>query len=138
MSTLMASVRTIPDTQAALVRSGSHTVVVDRAEGVAGGQGLGFSGGQLLASAIAGCLANDLRYVAADEGLEIESVAVDISLFVDGDRVVDGLTITGADLTVSATAAGDVEVRHVVERALSISAVLRAVRQGFPISVRVG
>jgi uncharacterized OsmC-like protein len=138
MPTITASVRAIPDTKAALARSGSHAVVVDRDRGVAGGEGLGFSGGQLLAAAIAGCLANDLRYIAADEGAEIESLAVDISLVVDGNSAVEGLTITGGDLAVSAKAAGDVDARHLVERALQVSAVLGAVRQGFPVSVSVG
>ncbi|MEP6651689.1 MAG: hypothetical protein ABJA74_17520 [Lapillicoccus sp.] len=52
MPTITATVRTLPDTQAAVVRAGTHTLVADRAEGVAGGSGLGFNGAQLLASAI--------------------------------------------------------------------------------------
>jgi organic hydroperoxide reductase OsmC/OhrA len=136
MPTITATVRTLADTEAAVVRVGAHTLIADRAEGVAGGAGLGFNGAQLLASAIGGCLANDLRVVAADEGVELDSVSIDVSVVVEGGSVLDGLRVTGADLRVAVMAAGGADTGRVVERALEISAVLGAVRSGFPVEVR--
>ena len=64
MSSMTVRLGSIPETEAALGWAGGHSVVVDRPEGKAGGQGLGFNGGQLLGLAIGGCLCNDLYYVA--------------------------------------------------------------------------
>ena len=61
MATVTATVRTLPDTRAAVVRAGTHTLLADRPDGAAGGMGLGFNGAQLLAAAIGGYLANDVR-----------------------------------------------------------------------------
>ena len=135
MATVTATVRTLSDTRAAVVRAGTHTLVADRPDGVVGGMGLGFNGAQLLAAAIGGCLANDVRVVAADEGIDLESVAIDVTVAVDGTSVLDGLRIAGADLRVELTAAGGADTSRVVERALSISAVLASVRAGFPVEV---
>jgi putative redox protein len=53
------------------------TLVVDRpAEG--GGGGLGFSGGQLLYLAVAGCISNDLFREARAAGIELESVRIEV------------------------------------------------------------
>ena len=62
---MAVQLRSIPDTEAAVGWAGSHTVMVDRPQGKAGGKDLGFNGGELLGIAIGGCLCNDLRYVAA-------------------------------------------------------------------------
>jgi uncharacterized OsmC-like protein len=66
MKSTTVELRNIEGTEAAAGWAGDHTLVVDRPEGKAGGQGLGFNGGQLLALALGGCFCNDLRYVAAD------------------------------------------------------------------------
>jgi hypothetical protein len=49
MTTMNVTLRSIPDTGAAIGWAGAHTVVVDRPHGKAGGAGLRFNGGQLLA-----------------------------------------------------------------------------------------
>ena len=95
MTTIEASFRTIPGTQAAEGRTGEHAVVVDRPAGVAGGAGAGMNGGELLALAIGGCLANDLRFVAAVRNDAIDDVQVDVSLEIDEDGVV-----TSADVVI--------------------------------------
>lgn len=138
MATVTATVRTLPDTRAAVVRAGTHTLVADRPDGVVGGMGLGFNGAQLLAAAIGGCLANDVRVVAADEGIDLEQVAIDVSVFVDGTSALEGLRIAGADLRIELAAAGGTDTSRVVERALEISAVLASVREGFPVNVVTG
>ena len=81
--------RSIPGTEAAVGVSGSHCLVADRPAGVAGGQGLGFSGGQLLGLAVGGCMCNDLRYVAHKMGINLTSLAVDVVLrYSDEPRLV--------------------------------------------------
>lgn len=54
MITSIIELRNVAGTEAALGWAGSHTIVVDRPEGKAGGRNLGFNGGQLLALAIGG------------------------------------------------------------------------------------
>ena len=49
MSRTTVEFRTVPGTRAAVGRSGAHTVIADRPAGKAGGMGLGFNGGELLA-----------------------------------------------------------------------------------------
>jgi hypothetical protein len=49
MTTMTVQLGSIPDTQAAVGWAEAHTIVVDRPDGKAGGQGLGFNGGSYLA-----------------------------------------------------------------------------------------
>ncbi|TXL62038.1 OsmC family protein [Aeromicrobium terrae] len=129
MPTISATFRTIEGTQAARGRTGDHEIVVDRPDGVAGGAGLGLNGGQLLALALGGCLANDLRYAAEAAGASLGDVRVDVDLDVEDGRV------TGATVSLGATGADLSDVSSVVARAVEISTVLDAVRQGFPVEV---
>ena len=100
MSVTKVEFRSIPGTEAAVGVSGSHSLVADRPAGVAGGQGLGFNGGQLLGLAIGGCLCNDLRYVAHKMGINLTSLAVDVALhYSDEPRLV-----TGADVQIKVEA----------------------------------
>ena len=89
MSVTKVEFRSMPGTEAAVGVAGSHCLVADRPAGVAGGQGLGFNGGQLLGLAIGGCLCNDLRYVAHKMGINLTSLAVDVALhYSDEPRLV--------------------------------------------------
>lgn len=124
-----AAFRTIPGTQAAEGRTGDHTVVVDRPAGVAGGAGAGMNGGQLLALAIGGCLANDVRYVAAIRGDSIDDVQVDVSLEIDNGIV------TSADVVIRLVVPDGVDAAALVDEAVEASTVLAAVRNGFPVTV---
>lgn len=86
MSTAKVEFRSVPGTEAAVGISGGHTLIADRPAGVAGGQGLGFNGGQLLGLAIGGCLCNDLRYQAHKMGITLTALAVDVTLHLtDGE-----------------------------------------------------
>jgi uncharacterized OsmC-like protein len=101
MSTTRVEFRSIPGTEAAVGISGGHTLIADRPSGVAGGQGLGFNGGQLLGLAIGGCLCNDLRYVAHQMEINLTSLAVDVVLhYSDQPRLV-----TDADVQIKVEAA---------------------------------
>ena len=130
MSTIEASFRTIPGTQAAEGRTGGHTVVVDRPAGVAGGAGAGMNGGQLLALAIGGCLANDVRYVAAVRNDAIDDVQVDVALEIDNG------VVTSADVVIRLVVPDGVDSAALVDEAVGASTVLGAVRTGFPVTVR--
>ena len=92
MAQMMVELRNIGGTKAALGWAGAHTLVVDRPEGKAGSEGLGFNGGQLLALAIGGCFRNDLRYVAHARGVAIGGIAVKVTLDLAGEP----LLATGA------------------------------------------
>ena len=65
--------------------AGAHTIVVDRPEGRAGGNGLGFNGAQLLGLTIGGCFCNDLRYVAHANGIALGKIGVSVTVELDGD-----------------------------------------------------
>jgi uncharacterized OsmC-like protein len=124
--------RNVHGTEAALGWAGSHTLIVDRAEGKAGGKGLGFNGGQLLGLAIGGCLCNDLRYVAHDLGVQLLSVEVDVTVRLEGNPAL----ATAAEIAVRVDAADkktDVEV--LIERAVAISTVVTSLQRGLSITV---
>lgn len=111
--------------------AGGHTVVIDRAEGRAGGMGLGFNGGQMIALAIGGCFCNDLRYVADAMGVELDTIEVEVAIELDGKP----LLVTSATMTVHATAAQGVDVAEIIRRAEADSTVSNSVRTGFPVKV---
>ncbi len=85
MTVMTIRLRGIPGTEAAFGWSGTHTVTVNRPAGKAGGQGLGFNGGELLGLAIGGCLCNDLHYVAHGMGIQLISLAVVVVVSLSGE-----------------------------------------------------
>jgi organic hydroperoxide reductase OsmC/OhrA len=127
--------RSLPDTEAAVGWAGGHGIVVDRPNGRAGGQGLGFNGGEMLALAIGGCFCNDLRYVAHELGLTLDAIAVDVSIAIDGGPPV----VTGATLRVAIeTEAGGADVSELLRRAWQSSTIGNSVRRGFPVTLLDG
>ena len=135
MTSMTVKLRSIAGTEACTGWAGGHTVVVDRPEGKAGGQGLGFSGGQILALAIGGCLCNDLYYAAHDMGVRLTSVSVDVTVVFEGSP----LLATQAAVRVAATAEdGSMDVAGVIERARAISAVANSLTRGIPVSFSTG
>jgi len=88
MTKMTVNLRSIPGTHAAIGWAEGHTIVVDRPDGRAGGMGLGFNGGQLLALAIGGCLCNDLQYVAHDMGVSLTSVEVEVTITLEGNPLI--------------------------------------------------
>jgi organic hydroperoxide reductase OsmC/OhrA len=131
MTTMTVKLRGIPETQASIGWAGAHSVVVDRPAGKAGGQGLGFNGGQLLGLAIGGCLCNDLYYVAHDMGIQLTSVAVDITMTFDGNP----LLATSAAVQIAIDAADqNADVNALVQRARAISTVSNSIARGIPVN----
>ena len=132
MPTMSVSLRNVPGTQAAIGWAGEHTVVIDRAEGKAGGMGLGFNGGQMIALAIGGCFCNDLRYVAEKMAISIASLEVEVTIKLEGEPLV----VTRADMTAKIGLSGDGDVAELLRRAENDSTVSNSVKAGFPVTIR--
>ena len=88
MPTITIDYDTITGTAASLGRHGVHTVIADRAEGKAGGQGLGFGGGPLLALALGGCFSNTAYFTAEKMGVTIERLQIHVELDLEGEPLV--------------------------------------------------
>ena len=106
--------------------AGSHTMVIDRPEGKAGGLGLGFNGGQLLAIAIGGC--NDLRYIAHESGLQIEKISVTVSLDLEGAPLV----ATKAVLSVTCETSDGSDPKALIAHAWSMCTVANSLNRVVP------
>jgi organic hydroperoxide reductase OsmC/OhrA len=130
---IVVELRNVAGTEAALGWAGAHTLVVDRPDGVAGGGGVGFNGGQLLALAIGGCLCNDLRYAGHAMGVPLGEIAVSVMLEIAGEPPV----AIGAEVTVTCRTVAGEPADAVLERAFAASTVANSVRQGFPVTLRI-
>ena len=130
MTDLTVEFVNIPGTEAAMGWAGAHTLVTDRPDGVAGGQGLGFNGGQLLALALGGCLCNDIRYVADARGARVGEIAVGVTLSLAGKPLI----VTGAKISVRMTMADGSDPREVFDAACADSTVSNSVDRGFPVA----
>ena len=86
---LEVEVRNVSGRPAAIGSAGTHTLVVDSPK-EAGGDGLGFNGGELLLLAIAGCVSNDLFREATAAGITLRGVRVRVSADFAGDPAICG------------------------------------------------
>lgn len=129
MARVEISLRNVPGTEAALGWAGSHTLVADRPAGRAGGMGLGFNGAELLALALGGCLANDLRYLAHARGLTLDAIAIEVALTLEGDP----LLAVAAEIRVAAQGPDPAATAEVVARAMATSTVANSVARGLPV-----
>ena len=132
MPSMTVTLRSVPDTQAALGWAEGHSVVIDRAPGRAGGMGLGFNGGQMIALAIGGCFCNDLRYMAETMGMRIDDIAVDVVITLEGQPAL----VTAA--TVAARVTGEGDMAELIRRAAADSTVGNSVQRGFPVTINQG
>ena len=132
MAQMSVELRNIPGTEAALGWAGAHTLVVDRPDGKAGGMGLGFNGGQLLALAIGGCFCNDLRYAAHAKGVKLGAIAVNVTLDLEGEP----LLATAATIHVECDPLDDTDPQAVVAEAERISTVSNSLKAGVPVRIR--
>lgn len=113
-------------TGAALGRAGGKSVVVDRPEGRAGGLGLGFNGGELLALALGGCFSNDVRYAAERLSVPIGDVRVQVTLELDGEP----LRVIRADVSAECETLDGSDPRLVLDAAQAVCTVARTLEQG--------
>jgi organic hydroperoxide reductase OsmC/OhrA len=131
MTEIAIELRNVAGTEAAVGWAGSHTLVVDRPAGVAGGEGLGFNGGELLALAIGGCLCNDLRYAAHGMEVALGEIAVGVTLELRGTPAV----AVAARVRIDCRTAEGGPADAVVERAFAASTIANSVRAGFPVTL---
>ena len=106
--------------------AGPFTLVVDR-PAEAGGGGLGFSGGQLLNMAVAGCISNDLFREAARAGIALRRVRVMARSDYGGDPAVS--SPIEYEVEVEGDAAPDA-LQELVERVDRIAEIPNSLRGG--------
>jgi organic hydroperoxide reductase OsmC/OhrA len=123
--------RNLPGTEAAVGWAGGHTIVADRPDGKAGGQGLGFSGAQMLALALGGCFCNDLRYVAETLGVMLDEIAVDVLLELEGDPLV----ATSARMSVVCSTLDGSDPAEVIDQAKKSCMVSNSLSRGVPVTI---
>jgi organic hydroperoxide reductase OsmC/OhrA len=131
MSSTTIEYRLKPGTRAAEGRAGAHSVIADRPEGKAGGMGLGFNGGELLALAIGGCFCNDLQALADEAGVTISGLSISVTLDFGGtpSRTV------GARMSVDCKLADCSDPSDLIERAKRLTNIGNSVRAGFPLEI---
>jgi len=135
MTEVTVELRSVDGTEAAMGWAGSHTVVVDRPDGRAGGQGLGFNGAQLLGLALGGCFCNDLRYAAYELGVALGEITVSVTLELGETPLIT----KSARLFVQCTTRDRTDPAVVIEKAKSICMVGHSLQRGLPVSFeRVG
>jgi organic hydroperoxide reductase OsmC/OhrA len=123
--------RMMPGTRAAIGRSGSHAVIADRPDGKAGGLGLGFNGGELLAFAIGGCFCNDLQAIADDMGLTIAELRVSVTVDFEGQPS----RATDARMDVECRLADGSDPSALIERAKAVTTIGNSIRAGIPLEI---
>ena len=131
MGTDSVEYRLLPGTRAAVGRAGAHIVIADRPEGKAGGAGLGFNGGQLLALAIGGCFCNDLQAIADDMEVSIEDLRVSVSIEYAGRPS----RATEARMTVDCRLSDGVDAAELIERAKAVTTIGNSLRVGIPVEI---
>ncbi len=133
MPAVKVELRNVVGTEAALGWAGSHTLVVDRPEGRAGGLGLGFNGAELLALKIGGCFCNDLRYVAHAGGHELGRISVSVTVDLKGEPIL----ATAATMTVQCEMLDGSSADQVVEKATATCMAINSLSRGIPVQILV-
>ena len=131
MGTTTIEYRVLPGTRASVGRAETHSVIADRPQGKAGGMGLGFNGGELLALAIGGCFCNDLQALADEAGVTIADLAISVTLDFDG---VPSRTVA-ARMAVDCKLGDGSDPTDLIERANRLTNIGNSVRSGFPLEI---
>lgn len=133
MSSVTVELRNVPGTEAAMGWAGSHTLIIDRPEGKAGGMGLGFNGAQMLALTIGGCFCNDLRYVAQELCVGIGNLAVSVTVQMEGHP----LLATSATMSVACELFDGSDPNILIRTAEKSCMVSNSLRRGIPVLIEV-
>lgn len=131
MGTDTVEYRLLPGTRASVGRAGTHSVIADRPEGKAGGMGLGFNGGQLLALAIGGCFCNDLQAIAEEMGVRIADLGISVSIDFEGKPS----RATAARMSVDCVLADGSDPSGLIERAKAVTTIGNSIRTGIPLEI---
>jgi len=134
VGTTTVEYRVLPGTRAAVGRAAAHHVIADRPPGKAGGMGLGFNGGELLALAIGGCFCNDMQAIADEMGLTI----VDLRVTVSVDFAGEPSRASEARMDVECTLANGADPDELIARAKRITTIGNSLRAGFPVEIADG
>ena len=134
MGTTTVEYRVLPGTRAAVGRAAAHHVIADRPPGKAGGMGIGFNGGELLALAIGGCFCNDMQAIADEMGLTI----VDLRVTVSVDFAGEPSRASEARMDVECTLANGADPDELIARAKRITTIGNSLRAGFPVDIADG
>ena len=132
MGTTTIEYRMLPGTRAAVGRAGNHSVVADRPDGKAGGMGLGFNGGELLALAIGGCFCNNMQAIADEIGVSIADLRVSVEIDFDGSPS----RAIAARMNIECSLADGSDPVPLVERAKRLTTIGNSLRSGFPVSIK--
>ena len=129
--TYRVEMRTVGGGPTALGSAGPHTLVADRSS-AAGGNGRGFSGGQLLYLAIAACYSNDLYREAATRGISL----TDVAITVDGDFPARGSTSTPVEVTLEVHGEAPEEaLAALVEEVDRVAEIPNSIRGTTPVTI---
>jgi organic hydroperoxide reductase OsmC/OhrA len=123
--------RLLPGTAAAIARSGTHSVIADRPPGKAGGMGLGFNGGELLAFALGGCLCNDLQAIAQEMGRTISELRVTVTIGFAGEPT----RATNAAIAIHCDLADGSDPTALIEAAKARTTIANSIRAGVLVSI---
>jgi len=134
VGTTIVEYRVLPGTRAAVGRTGTHSVVADRPHGKAGGMGLGFNGGELLALAIGGCFCNDMQALADEMGAVIEDLRVVVEIDFEGTPT----RASSARMSVDCRLEGGSDPSALVERAKAVTTIGNSLRDGIPVEIAAG
>ncbi|GMG82005.1 OsmC family protein [Paralimibaculum aggregatum] len=130
MPALTVQFRRLETTRAAVGWAGVKAIIADRPKDLAGGMGLGLSGGELQALALGAGFCNQLQLSAEALGLEITALEVDVDLAIEGDLLA-GATIR----TRLATAEGEADTDRLLAHAEANSTISNSCTRGFPVTV---
>lgn len=131
MGTTTIEYRLLPGTRAAQGLAGNHSVIADRPEGKAGGMGLGFNGGELLALAVGGCFCNDMQAIADDMGLSIADLRISVAVDFGGSPS----RATDIRMIVQCALADGSDPSTLIERAKDITTIGNSLRAGIPVAI---
>ena len=134
MGTDTIEYRLLRGTRASVGTAGTHSVIADRREGKAGGMGLGFNGGELLALAVGGCFCNDMQAIADRMGLVLDDLRISVSIDYAGDPT----RATGVRMSVDCTLADGADPSELIERAKAFTTIGNSLRAGMTVDITAG
>jgi organic hydroperoxide reductase OsmC/OhrA len=131
MSSSTIEYRLKPGTRAAVGQAGSHSLIADRPLGKAGGMGLGFNGGELLALALGGCICNDLQVLADEDGVSIADLKVTVTIDFAGQPS----RSTNVHMKIDCELADGSDPTELIERAKALTNIANSLRAGVPVTI---
>ena len=120
----------LPGSRAGFGRAGTRSLIADRPEGVAQGEGLGFNGAELLAASLGGCFWNDLHHAAEARGTVLGAVEVAVDVTLSGTP----LRVTAATIHARIAADEPAHARECFEDAAATSTIANSVSAAFPVA----